>query len=532
MTKTVSGFIIEQLAVWDVKYVFGLPGTSALGLVEAVRKSNQLQFIQVRHEETAALAASAYSKLTGEIGVCLSIAGPGATNLITGLFDAKMDKTPVIALTGQVKRTFIGPGTFQEIDQEALFNPVAVFNKTICTREQSKELTSLAIKYACTCQGVAHLAVPNDVQKEEWTEQPVSKENFIPLTRILPDKEVILEAQRLLNQAQAPVIIAGFGAKEAQKEVLALSEKMDAPVATTFRAKGLISEFHPYSLGALGKTGSPVARKIVQRADLLMVIGSSFSEQTSVPLDKDIVQIDLNPIHLSKTTPVKLPLWGDSKTTLRAILDGLPAKKNASFIESMAKEKQSWLEKIKQEADAREIPIRPQYLVKTLEEIIPEEAIITIDVGDNGFWMGRNFRSKGQTLLMSGYLGTMGFGLPAALAASLAYKDKKVFCLTGDGGFTQVMGDFLTLVRYNLPVVVVVFDNRELAMITVEQKSEGYPVFATELQPLDFVGFAHSAGGIGLQVNTPEELQPALKEAVHSNKPVIVDVLLEPRRIF
>jgi hypothetical protein len=310
MTKTVSDFIIEQLAVWNVKYIFGLPGTSALGLVEAVRKSNRLQFIQVRHEETAALAASAYSKLTGEIGVCLSIAGPGATNLITGLFDAKMDKTPVIALTGQVKRTFIGPGTFQEIDQEALFNPVAVFNKTICTREQSKELTSLVIKYAYTCQGVAHLAVPNDVQKEEWTEQPVPKENFIPLTRILPDKEVILEAQRLLTKAQAPVIIAGFGAREARKEVLALSEKINAPVVTTFRAKGLISEIHPYSLGVLGKTGSPVARKIVQRADLLIVIGSSFSEQTSIPLDKDIVQIDLNPIHLSKITPVKLLVPG------------------------------------------------------------------------------------------------------------------------------------------------------------------------------------------------------------------------------
>jgi len=533
MESTVSDVIVEQLAAWGVEYVFGLPGTSALGLVDALRRSDRVKFIQVRHEEVAAFMASAYAKLTGRIGVCLTIAGPGATNLITGLYDAKMDRAPVLALTGQVKLQYVGPGSFQEIDQDALFHPVCVFNKTINAKEQTRELVTLALKHAVTESGVSHLAIPNDVQKEPWDVQPTPREGSLPDFSLEPSQEMLERAATLINSAERPVVIAGWGARVARKDLLKLARKISAPLATTFRAKGVISEHNPLALGVLGHTGTIPARQMVKGADLLIVLGSSFSEQTDIPRNIPIIQVDLDPMNVAKKFPVELGIWGESRAVIPKLSALVEAKEHRALMEEVKELKAGWLDRLHREADREAISLRPQYIMKVLEGLIARDAIISLDVGDNSFWFGRNFHmDDGQDLLMSGYLGSMGFGLPGALAAKLAQPEREVVCLTGDGGFTQVMGDFLTSVRNELDITVLLLNNRELAMITVEQKAEGYPKFATELTNPDFAAYARNCGGEGWKVNRPDQLERAVKEALQSPRPALVDVDTEPKRVF
>jgi pyruvate oxidase len=526
--KTVSEVIVEQLAAWGVEYVFGLPGTTCLGVVDAIRKHDAIGFIKVRHEEAAALMASAYAKLTGKVGVCLTIAGPGATNLITGLYDAKMDRAPVLALTGQVKLQYIGPGGFQEIDQDALFNSFCVFNKTINSKEQTIELVTLALKHALVDRGVAHLTIPNDVQKELFYAPIEPMEGRIPDFSIV-NTDLIDRAAQVIDEAEQPVIIAGWGARHYGKALLTLAEWIQAPIATTYRAKGVVPEDHELALGVLGDVGTPMARRYVDAADLLLVFGSSFSEKTNIP-QKPTIQVDIDPMNLAKEFAIDVSILGECGVVLKKLLERVKQRANPQVVESVKKEKEKWTARLDREADATASPVRAPYIMKVLREVIDSDAIITIDVGDNSFWFGRNFVMHRQTLLMSGYLATMGFGLPSAIAAKLAMPDKQVVCVTGDGGFAQVMGDFSTAVEHDLDIIVVILNNNELAMISMEQKIEGYPEFATELENPDFAEYAVSCGGVGFKVTEPKGLKTALEEAIAAKKPAIVDVVTDPKR--
>ncbi|HUV03452.1 MAG TPA: thiamine pyrophosphate-binding protein [Desulfobacteria bacterium] len=526
--RTVSEVLVDQLAAWGVEYVFGLPGTSCLGVVDAIRKHEKIRFIKVRHEGAAALMASAYAKLTGKVGVCLTIAGPGATNLITGLYDAKMDRAPVLALTGQVKLQYIGPGGFQEIDQDVLFNSFCVFNKTINSKEQTVELVTLALRHALVERGVSHLAIPNDVQKEPLEAEIAPLEGRIPEFSIV-NSELVDRAVRLLNEAEQPVIIAGWGARGHGDKLLKLAERLQAPIITTFRAKGTVPEGHRLALGTLGDVGTPMARKFVNAADLLLVFGSSFSEKTNIPR-KRIIQVDFDPMNLAKEFPIELPILGECGVVLERLLAKVHERTNPEILEEVRQEKAKWSAQLDKEADPKAAPLRAPFIMKVLRETIDPVAIITIDVGDNGFWVGRNFVMKQQTLLMSGYLATMGFGLPAAIAAKLAAPDKQVVCITGDGGFAQVMGEFLTVIEHDLKIIVVILNNSELAMISMEQRVEGYPKFATELENPNFADYAISCGGCGFTVHEPMELKAVLEHVIKGRKPAIVDIATDPKR--
>lgn len=527
--RTVSDVLVDQLAAWGVEHVFGLPGTSCLGVVDAIRKHGTVRFIKVRHEEAAALAASAYAKLTGKVGVCLTIAGPGATNLITGLYDAKMDRAPVVALTGQVQLQYIGPGSFQEIDQDVLFDSFCTFNKTISTPEQTIELVTLALKHALVDRGVAHLALPNDVQKASYDATIEPREGRIPAMTIV-NPALLDRAVQLLEGADRPVLIAGWGARRYGTQLVALAEKIHAPIATTYRAKGVVPEAHELALGVLGGVGTPMARKFVTTADLLLVLGSSYSEKTKIPR-KRTIQVDFDPLNLGKEFPIEVPLLGECGVVLEHFLAQVQERKRPELLETLRAEQQRWYAKLDKEADATAAPLRAPYIMKILQELVDGEAIIALDVGDNSFWFGRNFMMKeGQRLLMSGYLATMGFGLLAALAAKVAAPAKQVVCITGDGGFAQVMGEFSTAVEQNLAIVVVILNNRELAMISVEQKLEGYPKFATALKNPDFAEYARSCGGVGVKVTRPDELRAALAMAFDAGKPALVDIETDPGR--
>jgi thiamine pyrophosphate-dependent acetolactate synthase large subunit-like protein/rubredoxin len=528
-STTVSDAIMANLAAWGVSLVFGIPGTSSLGLVDAVRKRPDMRYIVVRHEENAAFAASAYNKFTGGLAACLTIAGPGATNLATGLYDAKEDGAPVISLNGQVEMQYTGPGGFQEIDQDAFFRPVTVFNNTIADPKMTVTILEKALRLAILGRGVSQVSVPNDVQKEPLAAASCRRETCIPDPDILPPERELRRAADLISTGSRPVILAGWGAFPDAALVSALAEKIRAPVLTTFRAKGILPDDNPWFVSVLGTVGMPEARVLAQEADPLICLGVGFSKQTNVPLDRPLVQVDLDPVKLGKGS-TSVSLWGNCHAVLPRLVEMLAPREDPAIRARVTSLKEAIRARLETEADPRAAPVRPPYIMKVLSDMVPEDAIITIDVGENGWWFGRNFRMKRQRFAMSGYLATMGFGLPAAIAAKLAYPGKKVFCITGDGGFAMAMAEVATAVKYRLPMVIVVLDNRELGMIRVEQQMEHYPNFGTDLLNPDFAAYGDACGGKGIRVSRPEELEPAVRRAMELDTVVIIDVETDPRR--
>jgi pyruvate oxidase/acetolactate synthase-1/2/3 large subunit len=530
---TVSEVLINQLAEWGVQYVFGIPGTSTLGVVDAIRKTNgKVKYLQVRHEQTAAFMASAYGKLTGHVAACLGISGPGATNLATGLYDAKLDHSPVLALTGMVPRAKIGAGSIQEVDQHAFFEPICVSNEVLMVESQTTSLATLAIKRALLNQGVAHIGIPNDLQKLPYEAEILPFEGRMPNLAYGQEESLIEKAAKLIDQAARPVILAGFGTRGQGTKLLRLALKISAPIMTTFRAKGVIDERDPMATGCHGDLGSTASAELMDKADLLIAVGSSFSDFTMVP-KKRTVQIDMNPLMIARRYPVEVGLLGNSAVLLPKLTEKVQEKKNADYLKEVDRLKQEWLSHIEKEVDRAAKPIRPPYIIKVLNDKLAEDAVISLDVGENCWWFGRNFMMRRtQKMVMSGMLGTMGFGLPGALAAALAYPGRQIVCLTGDGGLTMVLGDFLTALKYRLPIKVFVMNNKHLGMIMQEQKIEGYEGWQTDLYDYSFSSFAETSGGLGIKVTEPSELEAAVEKALASPKPAIVDVDTDPNRFL
>jgi pyruvate oxidase len=530
--RTVSDVLVEQIAEWGVQYVFGVPGTSTLGVVDAIRKSSKVKYLQVRHEQTAAFMASAYGKLTGHVAACLGVSGPGATNLATGLYDASLDHSPVLALTGLVARQLIGHNAVQEIDQYSFFEPICVFNKILMTEKQTTTLATLAVRHALLDRGVAHIGIPNDVQKLPYETQILPFEGRMPNLAFGQEDNLIEKAARVIDKAERPAIIAGFGAMGQGTKLLNLATKISAPIITTFRAKGVIDEDHELYAGSHGSIASTAAATLVREADLLVVVGSSFSELTRIP-EKKTVQIDINMKMIANKFPVEVGLLGNSAVLVPKLTEKVKENRKPAYLNEISRLKQEWAEQLRREIDSSAKPIRPQYVMKVLNEKIASDAVISLDVGENCWWFGRNFvMKKTQKMVMTGYLATMGFGLPGALAAALAYPDRQVVCISGDGGFSMVMADFLTALKYHMPVKVFILNNHSLGMIKQEQKVEGYQLWQTELYNCNFAEYAENCGGTGIKVTEPSELEAAVDRALSADNAVIVDIDTDPRRFI
>ena len=340
---------------------------------------------------------------------------------------------------------------------------------------------------------------------------------------------MIKTAAVAINNAKEPVILGGWGSYPDGQRVLALAEKIKAPILTTFRAKGILPEDNPWVVGILGNVGSPHARNLVNEADLIITLGVGFSKFTNVPMEKSFVQVDIDPLKLGKNRQ-SIPLWGNCSLVLQKLTPLLHEHEERGIQKWLAAIKKEWDLQRDKEADSSEVPLRPPFIMKVLTDVIPPDAVISLDVGENQWWFGRNFRMKQQRFAMSGYLASMGFGLPGAIAAKIAYPGRTVFCITGDGGFSMAMADFVTAVKYDLPIVVVVLNNHQLGMIQVEQMMEHYPNYATDLLNPDFARYAEVCGGIGIRVSRPAELKPALLTAMSHRLPVIVDVETDPKR--
>jgi pyruvate oxidase len=526
--KTAGEVLIDLLIEWGVDHVYGMPGDSINSIMEPLRRAkDKIRFIQVRHEEAGALAAAAYAKLTGKLGVCTAIAGPGAIHLLNGLYDAKLDKVPVLAIAGQIESDLLGTDYFQEVNLERLFDDVAVYNQRVMSAEQLPAVVNQAIRAAYTKNGVAVLTIPDDIPKFEGKREARRTSSFFVKPVITPQENDLDQAKQILQQAAKPVILAGRGARGARESLLSFAEKIAAPIVLTLPGKGVIPDEHPLCLGGLGLIGTKPAYAAMQEADTLIMVGTSFPFTGFLPDNAKTIHIDTDASQIGKRYPVDVGLAGDAEKTLTWLQNELPSRTDRSFLERCQSEMKQWWEKMNRDEADLSVPIKPQRVIHALQQVVHDDAVLSVDVGNVTVWMARHFRMTHQQMIISSWLATLGCGLPGAIAAKIAYPDRQVFAVCGDGGFAMLMSDFVTAVKYNLPVIVIVLNNHKIAMIKFEQEVMGNAEFATDLHNPNFAQFADICGGAGFRVEKPDQLLPALQQAVALGKPSIIDVLVD-----
>ncbi|SES80460.1 pyruvate oxidase [Methanococcoides vulcani] len=526
---TVADKIVEQLEAFGVRYVYGIPGDSNLPLIDAIRRSENIRFILTRHEETAAFMASAHGKMTSELGVCISIAGPGCTNLITGLMDAATDRSCVLAFAGQVPEVYLGSEAFQEIDQIELFKPFTEFAETIARDNQALKLLTTAVKYAHRKPGVSVLSTPTDILAEKLGEKIYLPEKRVFMNKTSPKEEDVLRAAELINGCKKVTLFAGWGSRHSKELLLEMSRKIKAPIATTSRAKGVIHETERFSVGVLGSIGSKHSAQAIKDSDLIVIIGSGFRQANLVPTGIKIIQIDIDPTKIGKTFDVDVGIVGDADLVLKELLPHINEREeNKEFLENIDRMKKTHREELETDANDLSIPINPGYVVQAIKRHANKDAIICVDVGDHTYWFYKKFVCEGQRTFMSANIASMGFALPASLSAKLDYPDKQVICVTGDGGFGMLMGDFTTAVREELGINVIVFNDGKLKNIKKEQLRDNYPEYGVTFPNPDFAGFARSAGGEGYRIEDPAQLDDALEKAFSSEKAALIDVVVDP----
>ena len=536
--RTVTDVMAETMVNWGVKSVFGMVGHSNLGLSEAIRQrdnAGELNFFGIRHEGAAAFAASAYGKLTNKPAACLTIAGPGATNLLTGLWDAKVDRAPILALTGQVQTQVFGPGAFQDIDLKSAFDAVSRFSQPVLDTSKHAELMSLACKSALVERDVAHLIFPDDVQTIPSDAPAATPDGRMGNPVVIPADEDVDAAVKLIKGSKRPMVVIGHGAVEALDQIIAFAEKLGAPVVTTFKGKGLISDSHPNAAGVIGRSGTPIASWFMNESDLIIALGSSFSNHTGIEQSKKIIQVDFERMQLGKFHPVELPIWGELGAFCDAVKRRLKGHKPAvDQISELAERWKIWrAEKQTRLAESRGKGIHSVSIFDALTKLCPEDAIIACDVGNNTYSFGRYFETKGQRVLMSGYLGSIGFGFPAAMGAWAATQDfkeyagRKVISISGDGGFGQYPMDFTTAVKYGMNITHILLNNSELGKISKEQKAGEWEVWATDLHNPSFAAFARLCGGHGTRVTETAEIEKAIAEALAYDGPSLVEIVTD-----
>ena len=541
-TDTIAKQMMEVATDWGIDACFGMVGHSNLAVADAIRneeEENNLRFIGVRHEGAASFAASGYAKLSGKPALCLGIAGPGSTNLLTGLWDAKADRAPVIALSGQVQTQVLGPGAFQEIDLSAAFDAVASWSQTVLSNKNASDLMALAIKHAVVNRDVAHLIFPDEVAfAPGLMPRPATpRQGRIGTSAIAPPQEQLAEAVQAIKEARLVTIIMGHGAKAFKDEIVSLAERIEAPVITTFKAKGFIADDHPLACGVLGRSGTIVGSTMMGRADVLLVFGASFSNHTGISQTKKTIQVDSDRMALGKFHPVDIPLWGDIGITSAAIRSALDETDYVCPRDYVRREIAGrWAlwrrEKAQRAAESDENGINSALLFQQMSETVPQDAVIAVDVGNNTYSFGRYFETKrGQECLMSGYLGSIGFAFPAAIGAAVAAPDRPIWAVAGDGGFGQYAMELTTAVQYQLPIKLVLLNNSEIGKISKEQRGVKVPIWATHLVNPNFAEFAESCGAWGLRVSRNDQLPAGLEALKGADGPAILEVMTDVLKI-
>jgi pyruvate dehydrogenase (quinone) len=539
MAETAADVLVEGIINWGVDTVFGIPGDGINGIMEALRqRRDRVRFIQVRHEEAAAFMACAHAKYTGRLGCCLATSGPGGIHLLNGLYDAKLDQAPVLAITGQTYSDLKGSKFQQEVNMTLLFEDVSVYNQEVINPNQVEMLVNEACRHALNHRGVAHITFPVDYQEVEPTGRGTMHKvegsmtsRWSPPHAVPPEDELRIAAF-LLNEAKKPVMLVGQGALGAREEVIEIAEKLGAPIVKALLGKAVVPDDHPLTTGGLGLLGTSPSQEAMEQADALLIIGSSFPYMEYLPKPGRAkgVQIDDKPDRIGLRYPVQVGLVGEAKATAAALSKFIERKEDRTFLEQAQAGMRDWWELLGKQATRDDAPIKPQRVAWELSELAADDAVISTDSGTNTVWCARHFKIRGgQKFSCSGTLATMACALPYSIAAKLAYPDRQSIAFVGDGGFTMLMGEFLTAVKYNLPITVVIIKNNTLGQIKWEQiVFLGNPEYGCELHNPDFAKFAEACGGVGITVERPEEIRPALERALSSNRPTIVEVVVDP----
>lgn len=538
MAQTAADILIERLIEWEVRDIFGLPGDGINGLMEALRKKqDRIRFIHVRHEESAAFMACAYAKYTGKLGVCLATSGPGGIHLLNGLYDAKLDGQPVLAITGHAFHDLIDTHTQQDVDLDRLFADVTVYNARVMGVAHLRNVTDLACRTALNFLGVAHLNIPTDIQDEEEDER--SKRNVPRHTSTkparsarLPEERDLARAADILNAGKKIAILVGQGALDASEEVLAVAERLSAPIIKALLGKAVVPDDCPYTTGAIGLLGTKASQEALEKCDTLLIAGSSFPyiEFYPPPDQARAVQIDIDPARISLRYPVEVGVVADCKKALEALLPLLNRKRDGDFLKTAQKEMKKWHELMEERGTRRDKPMKPQVVAWELGKRLAKDAIVSSDSGTIATWFARQILARqGQKYSLSGTLATMANGLPYTIAAQIAYPDRQCVGFVGDGGFTMLMGEFATAVKYKLPIKIVIVKNNTLGQIKWEQMVFlGNPEYGCDLNPIDFASFARACGGSGFRIEDPSDCGRILDEALRTRGPVIVEAVVDP----
>jgi pyruvate dehydrogenase (quinone) len=540
MAMTTADLLVERLIDWGVDTIFGLPGDGVNGIFEALRtRQDRIRFVQVRHEEAAAFAACGYAKYSRRLGVCLATSGPGGIHLLNGLYDAKCDLQPVLAITGHTFHDLIGTHHQQDVDLDKLFMDVAVYNQRVMGPAHVNNLVDEAIKTALDRRGVAHLTVPKDIQ--DWTadEAERSKANvprhsadLYAAAFPLPPQPLLDEAAEIINRASKVAILAGAGSLGARAEILELADKAAGPIIKPLLGKAVVPDDSPFTTGGIGLLGTSPSQDAMEECDALVIAGSSFPylEFYPKPGQAKTVQIDIDPTRIGLRHPADVGLVGSCVDVLREILPLIERKEDRAFLEKAQRRMKSWNELMEERGTRDDMPMKPQVVAYHLNRLLNDDAIISADSGTIATWAARYIQIRGEMRFsLSGTLATMASGLPYSVGAAIAHPGRQVICIVGDGGLTMLMGEIATLVKYDLPVKVIVFKNNVLGMIKWEQMvMEGNPQFGVELQPIDFASVATACGAAGYTIEEPGEAEETLREALEHPGPAVVQAVIDP----
>ncbi len=540
MADNASDVLVDTLIAWDVDIIFGIPGDGINGLMEALRrKQDRIRFIQVRHEEAAALMACGYARYTGRLGVCIATSGPGGIHLLNGLYDAKLDGQPVLAITGLQYHDLANTHAQQDVELDKLFMDVCVYNARIMGAAHVENVVDLACRTALAQRGVSHVTIPVDTQEQKVGDGSRSKRNVAHHVAPgaarggnLPEASELDQAAAILNAGEKIAILAGRGALQAREEVIAVAERLKAPIVKPLLGKGVVPDAHPLTTGGIGLLGTKPSQDVLEDCDTLLIVGSSFPyiEYYPKPGRAKCVQIDIDPRRMSLRYPVDAALVGDSARVLRALLPKLECNAKGRFLEHAQSGMEEWRALMKERGTRGDAPMKPEVVAYELNKLLDTDAVLATDSGTVTTWIARQVDMRGDMMFAcSGNLATMACALPYANAAALAFPDRQVVCFIGDGGLAMLLGELATTIKYGLSVKIVVIKNDTLGQIKWEQTVFlGNPEYGCELQPIDFATVARGFGLASFSIVDPAACADTLRTALTAPGPVLVEAVVDP----
>jgi pyruvate oxidase len=532
VATNVAERLLDVLVLAGVKRVYGIPGDAVNVIIDALRRDDRLDFVGVRHEETGAFAAAAQAKLTGELAAVVGTSGPGAVHLLNGLYDAKLDHAPVIAITGQVAGEEQGAHGHQEVDQHRLFEDVTLSSQTLVDPAQLPRLAVQACQIALADRGVVHLAVPADLADADVPDEPLHGIARAPRTTAA-DPDQLRRAVEVLDGASKPVILAGIGVRDAVDDLLELADRIGAPIVKTLVGKALFADDHPLTTGGLGLLGTRPSVDAVEGCDVLVMAGTDFPYRDFLPDDVPVIQIERDPGHVGRRAPVSHPLIGDAVTVLPALRDAVARHEDRSWLEQAQDGMRRWRRWMRRLETDDDTPIKPARLAAVVGAHLDDDAVVVCDTGAVTAWTARHLAIRGgQDFTLSGNLASMAYGLPAAIGAQLTFPDRQVVALVGDGSFTMLPSDLITASELQLPLTVVVFDDAKLGLITVEQQADAQPDQETAIPGRDLADIARAFGAHAVRVERLDDLEGALASSLRTPGPSVVDVVIDPDELI